>query len=159
MSSTPQTPPSLLAPLIERLRTLPGYTALDDSAAEALYGLAYHRLEQAHLEDAKRFFSALAFVKPTQAKYWRGLALTERLLTNYHAAAQLYKYIALLEPGNPQHELDLAECQLLLKDYGAARITFDALIASCGEDQKANAVLMRAKTLRELTPAHGVQSA
>lgn len=133
-----------------QLDALPSSSAVSDRTTERMYLLAHRLLTQGHYEESHRYFSCLALLRPTRAKYWQGLAVTLRMMMRYAQATDVYRYVSLLEPDEARHELDIAECLLLQREFVAGKQTLDRLIDSCRNPKGADKVFQRAKTLRDL---------
>lgn len=142
-----------------KMDALPNASRMSQQEVESIYGLGYRELEQGHYPEAFRCFSVLSLLKPTSARYWRGLALSCRMLAQYGVAADIYRFVGALEPDDPQHDLDLAECLLLQHKVNAARETFERLIASCTNVKSAEKVSSRARALLGMIPADDTASA
>lgn len=142
------------APRRAQLDALPSSSAVSDRTTERMYLLAHRLLMQGQYEEAQGYFALLAVLRPTRAKYWQGLAVTLRMMLRYAQAMDVYRYVSLLEPDEPRHELDLAECLLLQHEYAAGKQTLDRLIDSCRDPKSAGKVFQRAKALRDLITTH-----
>ncbi|MEO5672263.1 MAG: tetratricopeptide repeat protein [Ramlibacter sp.] len=115
------------------LESLPSRSRLSDGDAEAIYTLGYQSLVQGQLQGAFDYFALLSLYRPTEVKYLKGLARTCRLLEDYEQAIRLYSFLVMIDPSDMQHNLDIAECLLMLRSAEEARDLVRLVIQACKE--------------------------
>ncbi|HZY20508.1 MAG TPA: tetratricopeptide repeat protein [Ramlibacter sp.] len=146
--------------LKDALEALPGSARLSNADVEAVYALAHQLVAQARYETAFRYFSLLTLYRPTEVRYLRGLALCHRMLERYGEAMNVYAFLATIEPHEPQHSLDIAECLLLQRDLEEARRTVELVIRYCQQGAAGGErVRKRAEALAGLMAAKGEATA
>ncbi|MEG1767090.1 MAG: SycD/LcrH family type III secretion system chaperone [Comamonas sp.] len=116
------------------LAALPSSSRLDQADTEAIYALAYQQVVHGHFDTAYRYFSLLTLYRPTELKYLGGLALSYKMLQEYENAIGVYAYMAMLEEGEPEHQLSIAECLLQQGKADEARETLDLVTRFCEEN-------------------------
>ena len=120
------------------LESLPSRSRISDTEAEAIYTLGYQSLVQGRVQGAFDYFALLSLYRPTNAKYLKGLARACRLLEDYDQAIRLYSFLVMLDPGDMQHNLDIAECLLMLRNSEEARDMVRLVIQACKESSSAD---------------------
>ncbi|MBS1196640.1 MAG: hypothetical protein H6R18_425 [Proteobacteria bacterium] len=140
------------------LEALPSSKRLTFTDTEAIYSIAYNLVAQGHYEEGLRRFAILTLYRPTEAKYLAGLAVCNQMLGRYDFAIGNFAFAANIEPGKPEYLLNIAECEILKKDYVAARETLEAVIAFCKEKGGFDAIRERAEAMLAFV-FKGVESA
>lgn len=160
MSATaePQVNVGSVLELKDALEALPSSSRLSNADTEAIYALAHQLVAQARYETAFRYFSLLTLYKPTNVTYLRGLALTYRMLERYDEALNVYSFLATIDPNEPQHTLDIAECLLLRRDLDEAKQTVEMIIGYCKENSASDKVRSRAEALHDLVAPRGASA-
>ena len=139
--------------LCTELESLPSSKRLSDQEIDILYSMARNLLEQGHHEEARRYFVFLVFFRPTEARILVGLGVANQLLGRYEDAICNYALAAHAEPQQPAHSLSIAECEILQKNFAAAREMLDIVIRYCKEKGGFDKILARADGLISLIPA------
>lgn len=116
------------------LVALPSSSRLDQADTEAIYALAYQQVAHGRFDTAYRYFSLLTLYRPTELKYLGGLALSYKMLQEYENAIGVYAYMAMIEEGEPEHQLSIAECLLQQGKADDARKTLDLVTRFCQEN-------------------------
>ncbi|MFD0669012.1 tetratricopeptide repeat protein [Ramlibacter sp. MAHUQ-53] len=132
------------------LEELPSSNLLTDAEAESIYALARQQVAAGQHEAAFRQFCMLTTFKPTQPRYLNGLALAHRLLGRFEDAMEVYHFALQLDPDDPRHALNVAECLLLMQRPQDALAALEVVIRFCEGRDTVPGVLSRAKALAEL---------
>lgn len=143
----------------QRASALPMNQKLSAQESEMLYALAYQLVVQGNHEKAFSLFTLLVLCHPANVKYLRGLALLNRHLDRHREALMLLRFVDVLEPGNPQHAMDLAETLLRLKEFDHARVVLEETINRCQASSATEQVLRKATALHDLLQMRGANAA
>jgi len=134
----------------QALEALPSSQVLEPAEAEALYAAAKRLVGQGQYQAAFGQFCLLTTFRPTHTKYLNGLALTHRLLGRHQEALDVYYFALQLEPGQPRHALNVAECLMLLQRREDALAALQVVMRYCKGRDTAPGVLARAQALADL---------
>lgn len=116
------------------LEALPSSSRLSNVDANAIYALAYNLVVQGRHEAAYRYFSLLTLYQPTNVDYLVGLANSYRMLEHFAEALNVYSFLAVIDPEQPEHTLAIAECLLLQKEVQEARDTVAMVLRYCDQN-------------------------
>jgi type III secretion system low calcium response chaperone LcrH/SycD len=139
--------------LCAELEALPSSRRLSDQEVDIIYSMARNLIQQGRHEEARNYFVFLAFFRPTEARVLVGLGVTNQLLGRYEDAICNYALAAHAEPQQPAHSLSIAECEILQKNFEAAREMLGIVIRYCKEKGGFDKILARADGLISLMPA------
>ena len=115
------------------LEALPSSSRLSNVDADVIYALAYNLVMQGRHEAAYRYFSLLTLYQPTNIDYLAGLAHSYRMLELFAEALNIYSFLAVIDPDQPEHTLAIAECLLLQKEVQEARDTVAMVLRYCDQ--------------------------
>lgn len=115
------------------LEALPSSSRLSNVDANVIYALAYNLVVQGRYEAAYRYFSLLTLYQPTNVDYLTGLAHCYRMLELFSEALNIYSFLAVIDPEQPEHTLAIAECLLLQKEVQEARDTVAMVLRYCDQ--------------------------
>lgn len=134
------------------LDTLPSRSRLTDDDAEALYTLAHRAMLQGHAEAALKHLTLLGLYRPADVKYLGALGKVLRQLSRHQEAMNVYAFLAVIDADDVEHNLNIAECLMLLRSYEEARDLTHLIIQACKEGSVGSnaAVLARAEAIAEL---------
>lgn len=116
------------------LEALPSSSRLSKVDANVIYALAYNLVVQGRYEAAYRYFSLLTLYQPTNVDYLAGLARSYRMLELFPQALNIYSFLAVIDPEQPEHTLAIAECLLLQKEVQEARDTVAMVLRYCEQN-------------------------
>jgi type III secretion system low calcium response chaperone LcrH/SycD len=83
---------------------------------EKTYSAAYSLYQQGDYQAATQLFRALVFSDAFNESYWRGLASSHQMQTEFQEALQAWALVALLSQHDPYPHFHAAECLLSLKE-------------------------------------------
>lgn len=85
---------------------------IDENRLQEGYALAYTLYSQKHYQEALHYFRILVLIRPSEAKYWRGLGSTLQMLKMYEEALNCYSgaQILALEEIDPLIYVYAADC-------------------------------------------------
>ena len=136
------------------LEALPSSSRLSKVDADVIYALAYNLVTQGRHEAAYHYFSLLTLYQPTNIDYLMGLAHSYRMLEQFAEALNIYSFLAVIDPEQPEHTLAIAECLLLQKEVQEARDTVAMVLRYCDQNPSQTAathkVRDRAKVIAQL---------
>lgn len=101
-----------------------------------LYATAYAFYEQCNYVSSMQVFLKLATSSPFQEKYWKGLASSYQMLTQYREAAKAWAAAACLCPDDPIPHFHAAECLLSLKKWEDGMKALACARERLGEDMQ-----------------------
>ena len=139
------------------LEALPSSSRLSKVDADVIYALAYNLVIQGRYEAAYRYFSLLTLYQPTNIDYLTGLAHSYRMRELFAEALNIYSFLAVIDPEQPEHTLAIAECLLLQKEVQEARDTVAMVLRYCDQNisqtEATSKVHDRAKAISQLIAA------
>jgi hypothetical protein len=81
------------------------------------------------------------------------------MLERYDEALNVYSFLAVIDPLDPQHTLDIADCLMLKRDFEEAKQTVEMVIRYCQENKADEKVRDRAEALATLMKSKGAAPA
>lgn len=126
-----------------------------DDQVEQLYAAALHLVNQGDLVRAQTVLSRVCDLRSGDVRYLRALALTRQELGSFAPAADILQMLFLLEPGEPRHALELAECWLRGGKPDKAQALLRTTVAYCDLNGLTGAVPDRARALFQLLSREG----
>lgn len=150
---------SIFKRFLTELIALPSSSRLEQADTEAIYALAYQQAVHGHFDTAYRYFSLLTLYRPTELKYLGGLALSYKMLQEYENAIGVYAYMAMIEEGEPEHQLSIAECLLHQGKADDARATLALVTRFCEENSGHENAGERARAITALLSSSACDAA
>lgn len=135
-----------------------GVTFTDDEV-EAFYAAGLYLVNDADLSRADAVFTQVCDLRPAEPRYLHTLARVRQARGQYDAAITLLKCLDLLEPGNPQTALELAECWLANGQRDKAIALIGMTVDFCRDQGITGAVAERAQALAKLLKQEKVDDA
>jgi len=98
----------------------PLYSEIAEENVQMSYCTAYNLYQRQQYEEALQFFRLLVWVRPLEAKYWKGLGACLQVLKDYEEALESYDYCQTLhsEP-DPYISIHQADCYFALNQAQA----------------------------------------
>ncbi len=118
-----------------------------DKDVEAFYAAALLLLKQGDLPRADTVLVQVCDLRPAETRYLHTLARVRQAKGEYESAINLFRYLDLLDPGNPMAALEVSECWLALGARDKAIVVIDAVIRHCDEEGIEGEVADRAKAM------------
>lgn len=140
----------IIKELRNKLETLPSSRRLTYADTETIYADAYALLAQGRYVDASKRFSMLVLYRPSEAKYWAGLGVSNQRMSLYDEAISAFAFAANIAEDNPDYLLSIAECDLLRRSVSEASDALLRVVAFCKEKRGFDKTRARAEALLEL---------
>ena len=91
-----------------------------ETELEDLYAQGYSGYTAGNFTQASQLFASLVQASPFDERYWRGLASSEQMATNYKEALHAWAMVALLVTDDPMPHFHAAECLTSLSESDEA---------------------------------------
>lgn len=99
---------------------LHSFLGFSEEEIDSVYAMACQKLNMGDLAIATQSFTLLVFLKHSQSKYWRGLAMCHHRQKTYHVADFLYTMALRLDPQDVISRTFHAEVLLWMNQKTAA---------------------------------------
>lgn len=130
-----------------------------DEEVEGFYAAGLYLVNQSDLSRADTVLTQVCDLRPAETRYLHTLARIRQARGQYESAGTLLQCLDLLEPGNPQTALELAECWLASGNREKAIALIDLTVDYCRDQGISGPDADRAQALAKLLKQEEVDDA
>lgn len=141
----------------QALEELPSSHRYTSKQLELIYSIGYNFATQNRFEEALPLFAFLTQYGPTTKHYLMGLGLCLQRLERYHDAIQVYSFLGMIEPDQPDATVQVAECYINANMPEEAREALRLVITFAEKNNLQNAVVTRAHALLKFLQGNKVE--
>jgi len=105
---------------------------ITDEDVEAIYDQAYQLYGMGKYDDARKVFTSLTVLNPTDHRYLFAHAACSQMLGEYHAAADGYTHHAMMSHDDPLSYYHAADCYLKINDRLSALVSLKLVVKRAG---------------------------
>jgi type III secretion system low calcium response chaperone LcrH/SycD len=133
-----------------KIANLPSSTRFSEDQIEMIYGLAHSLFEQGKFENACGIFQVLLVYKPLEIRFLTAFGICCKRMARYDGAIPAFSTALIIEPGNLESGVHLAECFVALDLKEQALLVLDPLRKLAELDTRSEYILRRAEALQSL---------
>ncbi|WP_027185232.1 hypothetical protein [Desulfovibrio inopinatus] len=106
---------------------------LDDSIEEAMYLLAYTKMQSGHWGEAFQALGVLSALNPADPRYPKGMGVCLQQIGQYGPAAFYFLWSNAIDESDPSPLLDVAQCYTADGDNDHARMALELFLKKANE--------------------------